>query len=86
MGDYAFEYCTSFISITIPDSVTNIDAWAFFGCNNLKTVIFENTNGWNVSSSSTATSSTEIDVSNTSQNATYLMGTYYNYYWYRNEE
>ncbi len=35
IGDYAFCYCTSLTSVTIPDSVTSIGDYAFSGCSKL---------------------------------------------------
>ena len=35
IGDYAFLYCSSLTSVTIPDSVTTIGHGAFGGCENL---------------------------------------------------
>ena len=39
IGDYAFAYCSSLTSVTIPDSVTTIGKDAFSGCSNLISVI-----------------------------------------------
>ena len=38
IGRYAFSYCTSLTSVTIPDSVTSIGDWAFDGCTSLTSV------------------------------------------------
>lgn len=40
IGMYAFEGCSGFTSITIPDSVTSIDEWAFYNCSSLKNVYY----------------------------------------------
>lgn len=32
IGDYAFYYCGGLTSVTIPNGVTSIGAWAFNGC------------------------------------------------------
>lgn len=68
------------------DSVASIGISAFEGCNKLTSAIFKNPNGWWYSSSSTAISGTNISsdsLSNPSTAATYLMSTYYDYYWKR---
>ena len=86
IGDRAFENCSSLTSITIPDSVTSIGNYAFYGCSSLTNVTFENTSGWWVSTSSSASSGTSIsesDLADPSTAATYLTSTYYNYYWKR---
>ena len=38
IGDYAFRWCRSLTSITIPDSVTSIGDYAFWGCGSLTSV------------------------------------------------
>ena len=35
---YAFSYCNSLTSITIPDSITSISSWTFHGCSSLTTI------------------------------------------------
>ena len=42
IGDYAFAYCTSLASVTIPDSVTSIGWGAFAYCTSLSTVAIGN--------------------------------------------
>ena len=38
IGDYAFHYCSSLTSVTIPDSVTTIGDYVFIGCSSLTSV------------------------------------------------
>jgi len=40
IGDRAFCYCSVLTSVTIPDSVTTIDSWAFTNCTGLLRVYF----------------------------------------------
>ena len=40
IDDYAFRYCTSLTSITIPDSVASIDYSAFYNCTSLENVYY----------------------------------------------
>ena len=37
--EYAFSYCNSLTSITIPDGVTSIGMWAFEDCSGLTSII-----------------------------------------------
>ena len=43
IGWYAFEDCTSLTSITIPDSVTSIEADAFYRCTSLTSIQYNGT-------------------------------------------
>ncbi len=86
IGDYAFCGCSKLTSITIPKDVTKIGVYAFSECTNLESASFNTLSGWWYSSSSTATSGTEIlssDLESTSTAATYLKTTYSNRYWNR---
>jgi hypothetical protein len=81
IGKEAFYNCTGLTSVTISSSVTSIEPYAFSGCSKLTSVTFENTSGWYTTTSSTATSGANMNVTNASNNATYLRVTYKNYYW-----
>lgn len=86
IGQSAFEYCNGLTGVTIPDSVTSIGMQAFFGCTALTSVTFENTTGWRRTSSSTATSGTELssaDLADPATAADYLTATFARYYWKR---
>ena len=86
ISNYAFDGCTDLTSVTIPDSVTSIGNNAFRDCSSLTSVTFENTTGWYLHSSSTATSGTLLSsssLSNPSTAAEWLRSTFYNYYWKR---
>ena len=83
----AFYNCSGLTSVTIGNGVTSIESSAFYGCSRLTSVVFENPNGWWVTTPFTATSGTVIpssQLSNPSTAATYLTSTYYYYYWKRN--
>ena len=85
--DYAFYNCDGLTSVIIPDSVTGIGELAFYDCSGLTSVTFEATSGWFVSTSSSATSGTDISadrLSNKSTAAEYLTDNYFYYYWKRN--
>ena len=88
IGYGAFHNCTGLTEIVIPDRVTSIGDDAFYGCSGLVEVNFENTQGWQVSTSSNFSSYTELsssDLADTTIAATYLKDTYRNYYWRRVE-
>lgn len=83
IGETAFMN-TGLTNITIPDSLTSIGSYAFQDCSNLERIVFPNTTGWYRTTSSTATSGTNMTMTNSTQNATWLTETYYNYYFKRN--
>lgn len=70
--------CTGLTNITIPDSVTSIGSDAFYYCDSLTSVTFDDTSTWYYSRGDT-----EIDVTDTAQNATYLNHDYTDGYWYK---
>ena len=82
IGEMCFSN-TALTSFVVPASVTQIGILCFNGCYNLTSVTFENTSGWFVSTNSTATSGTNLNVTNPTQNVTYLTSTYGFYYWKR---
>ena len=85
IGHSAFGDCSKLTSISLPSSLTSIGIWAFNGCSALESVVFpEGSTGWYVTRSSTATSGTNVSVTNASTNASNLTGQYLTYYWKRN--
>ena len=48
IGNYAFAYCDSLTSVTIPDSVTTIGEYAFYYCDSLTNIYYRGTKAeWN---------------------------------------
>ena len=84
IGGSAFYNCSSLTNITIPDNVTSIGYSAFYNCSSLSSVTFER-NCWYVTPTEGATSGKFLDLSDASQNATYLNSTSSNCYWYASE-
>ena len=70
-------------SITIPASVNYIGESAFTDNDNLTSLKFENTSGWRLPGTDMWGNITYINVSNPSQNATYLLKTYNTSTWVR---
>ena len=71
----AFYNCTNLTNVTFGTGLTNIEVYAFYDCNNLTNVTFEDTTTWYVGNSDGATT-TQIDVTDSSINATNLKSTY----------
>ena len=46
IGENAFKDCSALTSITIPNSVTSIDRYAFYGCSGLEEVHITDLNAW----------------------------------------
>lgn len=72
----SFRDCTNLTNVIIGSGVTTITSWGFFGCDNLKSVTFKDTAGWEVGGA-------EIDVTDPAQNAIYLKETYIRNSWYK---
>ena len=81
-----FDGCTSLTSVYIPSSVSFIECEAFYNCTSLKDAVFEDADGWNVTSwydgSVVAISPNELE--NPELAATYLKITYTEYDWRKN--
>lgn len=82
LGDYMCSNCDSLTSVTIPSTVKSIGKNAFSGASNLSSAKFMDTSGWYCSTTSGATSGTDLTVTKASTAASYLKTTYRNYYWY----
>lgn len=80
---FAFADCTSLVNISIPEGVTSIGKYAFYKCNNLTGIIFENISGWFISDSDTAVSGTNISVNDAMLNAVYFKYNYCKFHWKR---
>ncbi len=74
IGSYAFAN-TKLTTIIIPKNVTIIGGLAFLSCNELTSVIFEDTIGWH--------SYRYIDVTNADRNVLFLTDRCSRYYWYK---
>ena len=46
IGDGAFAYCASLVSVCIPASVTSVGCEVFYGCDALEAVYFTQSDGW----------------------------------------
>ena len=87
IGERAFSDCTGLtgaLDLSNCTSLTSIGKYAFSDCTKLTSITFPNTTGWYRTTSSTATSGTNMDMSNPTQNATWLTGSYDKYYFRRN--
>lgn len=72
----AFEGCSSIESVTIPKTIKRIETHAFHFCDNLKTVIFENTDGWFCYFIEKDTDFSSAELSNSQIAAEYLTSDY----------
>ena len=90
IGDSAFRNCSGLTSIDLSNctNLTSIGRYAFNNCSELTSITFPNTAGWYCTTSSSATTGTEMNMSNPTQNATWLTAgsgeEYYGYYFKRN--
>lgn len=74
IGKYTFAHCASLTKVTISSTIKEICGYAFYQCNNLASVIFEDLNNW----STDMVSQMQITASTDStKNAEYFK----NYYW-----
>ncbi len=83
VNSYAFYGCSSLTSVTIGNGVTSIGDGAFSYCSSLTSVTFEDADGWYVTQLELSTSGTDVTLTDTAVNATYLTDTYFYCYWYK---
>ena len=86
IGEDAFYRCSGLMSVSIGSGVTSIGWGAFWDCNKLTSVVFENTEGWRVSTSSSFSNYTELsaaDLAAPQTAANYITLKYSSYYWKR---
>lgn len=86
IGDYGIYGNVSLNKVVIPASVNKIGKAAFFSCNALTNVIFENPDGWWYADSADATSGTSLpngNLKNPATAASWLKSTYVYKYWFR---
>ena len=83
--DNMFGGCTALTNVVIGSGVKKINKNAFKTCTSLSSATFKTIKGWTVTTSSTATTGTPVQISetNTSANATLLKSTYVSQYWNR---
>lgn len=84
---YAFYNLKNIKSVKIPESIKAIYSGAFYGCTDLKVVVFENTKGWMVSELNILgnyKSLSSSDVGNGEKIAAYLTDKYSTCNWYVN--
>jgi hypothetical protein len=79
IGKQAFYYCSKLTSVTIGNSVTNIDYMAFFGCSSVKTITCEAITPPTLGSSNNMSNVTAVYVPADSVNA-YKTATNWSYY------
>jgi hypothetical protein len=83
---YVFSGCTSLQRVTFGEGVNSIGYHVFDGCAALTSVIFVNTLGWSVSTSSSMKDAVEVDailLSSSSIAAEKMSVEYIEYFWKR---
>ncbi len=81
IGQWSFTGCSNLESITIPPSVIFIGKWAFGDCSLLTSAVFEDPNGWIVSTAKGYVNIGESVLISPSTAAQYLTKTYYSTDW-----
>lgn len=82
IGDYAFSFCDSLTTIILPLRIMSIGYLAFY-CENLESVVFENSSNWDIADDEYGNSviKHDINLSDKTINARYLKQTYCGYWW-----
>ena len=87
LEEISFPHRNSLTSVTIGSGVTSIGGNAFYGCDSLTSIKFEDTSTWYYTNNydywQNKTGGTRTNVTNSSTNATYFDQTFCNDYWYK---
>ncbi len=86
----AFSHCQNLTSMVIPESVSKISCYAFYGCWNLETFVFDEIHIWNVTDNvhdwEKKQDGDKVSVVDSATIKKYFNETYYKHYWYKKHD
>lgn len=81
IAENAFAFTENIVSVVIPESIISINPNAFYLCENLERVTFEDKKGWIAKELDTLVTGIELSVDDETEAATLLIDTYSDYFW-----